>query len=216
MKKVILLLALMISLIVTGCSSNEKTETEDVVKNVYCDSCGDESKEVTKFCSNCGEEAKWLAEKPNTEEVENDNDENNKTEDVKEEVIKVEKDQCGNCGKYFSKTELKKFYEGLLCNKCYNLPKNCENGFQGLCEGCIECDPTSYSDFTGEKAISIAEKYYNSKGDGDTYYEYNTEAESDSKGIYYTVIVKSKSMLKEGGNGTLFAIKVYDDGTVVE
>ena len=148
MKKVILLLWLVISLIITGCSSNEKLETEEVVKIVYCDSCGDESKEVTKFCSSCGEEAKWLAEKPKTEEVDNDNDndESNKTEDikeeyVKEEVIKEEKDQCGNCGKYFSKNELKKFYEGLLCNKCYNLPKNCKNGFQGLCEGCIECEP---------------------------------------------------------------------------
>lgn len=214
MKKVILLLGLMISLIITGCSSNEKLETEEVVKNVYCDSCGYESKEVTKFCSNCGEEARWLAEKPNTEEVENDNDENNKTEDVKEEFIKEEKDQCENCGKYFSKTELKEFYEGLLCNKCFALPKTCEYGFQGVCEGCEQCDPTNYGGFTGEDAIAIAEKHY---GTGDTFYEYDTEAQYDAnKGAYYTVFVKSKSMQLEGGSGTLFTVLVYKDGTVVE
>ena len=215
MKKIIVIIGLLTSLMITGCTKQEELKKE-VTTIVYFYSCSEESKEVTKFCSSCGEEAKWLSEKPEIE-VTNDSDEENKIEDSKEtEVAKIEKDQCGNCGAYFTKNELSKFYEGLLCNTCYNLPKNCENGFQGLCEGCIECDPTNYSDFTGEEAISIAEKHYNSKGDGDTYYQYDTEAKYDSKGVYYKVFVKSKSMLEQGGSGTLFVIQVYDDGTVVE
>lgn len=150
MKKVIILMVLVMSLMIAGCTQTEKIEKEEVVKSVYCDSCSEESKEVTKFCSNCGVEAKWVSEKPEIAEVTNYNDEENKIGNSKEkesvdkkDEVKVEKGQCGNCGAYFPKNQLNKFYEGLLCTTCYNLPKNCENGFVGLCEGCSECEPTS-------------------------------------------------------------------------
>ncbi len=64
MKKGIILMALVSSLMITGCSKGEKTKEEVTTSVVYCDSCGEESNEVTKFCSDCGEKAKWLAEKP--------------------------------------------------------------------------------------------------------------------------------------------------------
>lgn len=64
MKKVIILIALVTSLMITGCMKNEEPKKEEVTTIVYCNSCGEEAKEVTKFCSSCGEEAKWLAEKP--------------------------------------------------------------------------------------------------------------------------------------------------------
>lgn len=135
MKKVIILMVLVMSLMIAGCTQTEKIEKEEVVKSVYCDSCSEESKEVTKFCSNCGVEAKWVSEKPEIAEVTNDNDEENKIGNSKEkesvdkkDEVKVEKGQCGNCGAYFPKNQLNKFYEGLLCTTCYNLPKNCEKG----------------------------------------------------------------------------------------
>lgn len=69
MKKLLTALTLIISITIAGCTKNDEViDKEEVIKTVYCDSCGEESNEVTKFCSNCGEEAKWLAEKPNIEE----------------------------------------------------------------------------------------------------------------------------------------------------
>lgn len=218
MKKIFILMVLMGVLMVTGCTSNqETTEKQEDTKIVYCNDCGEESKEVTKFCSECGVEAKWISEKPKIVEEDNeDNKEENKdNEEIKKtEKVKIEKDQCHNCGKYFAKNELNKFYEGLLCTTCYNLPKTCENGFYGVCEGCDECEPEN--DFTYEQAISIAEEYYGVKNHPNDYIDADTEPKYDSKGMYYKMWAKSKEMIDQGGNGIIFAFKTYEDGTIVE
>ena len=97
MKKVIMLMGLIISLIVAGCAKNEKyEEKEEVVKSVYCTSCGEKSTEVTKFCSSCGEEAAWVSEKPKEkkEETKKEIKEESKTdskEETKKEVINENK-----------------------------------------------------------------------------------------------------------------------------
>lgn len=100
MKKVIMLMGLIILLIVTGCAKNEKSEEkEEVVKSVYCTSCGEKSTEVTKFCSSCGEEATWVSEKPKEkkEESKTDSKEETKKEeskaDTKEETKKEVKNE---------------------------------------------------------------------------------------------------------------------------
>ncbi|WP_343345444.1 iron chaperone [Terrisporobacter petrolearius] len=46
------------------------------------------------------------------------------TERDKKDEAKDLKEQCLHCGKYLPKNELNKFYEGLICKTCYNLPKN--------------------------------------------------------------------------------------------
>ncbi|MGL5755426.1 MAG: lysozyme inhibitor LprI family protein [Paraclostridium sp.] len=89
MKKYIVLTMLMCSILMIGCTSNDKTSNkeEKASKIVYCDKCGGEAKEATKFCSNCGKEAKWLAEKPETlnvkkEDIENKDENKDTTKDV--------------------------------------------------------------------------------------------------------------------------------------
>lgn len=215
MKKVIVLIGLVTSLMITGCTKSEEPKKEVATTIVYCNDCGEESKEVTKFCSECGVAAKWISEKP--EIVGEDNREGDKdNEEIKKtEKVKIEKDQCHNCGKYFAKNELNKFYEGLLCTTCYNLPKTCENGFYGVCEGCDECEPENY--FTYEQAISIAEEYYYGvKDHPNDYIDADPEPKYDSKGMYYKMWAKSKEMIDQGGNGIIFAFKTYEDGTIVE
>ncbi len=83
-KKVIVLMGLVISLMVTGCTKKEDPKEEVATTIVYCDSCGEESSEVTKFCPSCGEEARWLAEKPNIEEDKEKKEEIDKKKEVKE------------------------------------------------------------------------------------------------------------------------------------
>lgn len=221
-KKVFMSIALIGALMVTGCDSSKKTkEKQEETIVVYCSDCGDESNEVTKFCSGCGIEAKWISEKPKIEGINKDNEE---TEKIDEEIkntedVKIEKEQCHNCGKYFNKNELKKFYEGLLCNTCYNLPKTCKNGFVGLCEGCEECEPQSsiYNEnFTYEDAIEIAENYYWIKNHADNFVAANMEPDWDDNGMYYVAYIKSKEMMEQGGNGILFTVRVYGNGTLVE
>lgn len=218
MKKAIVLIGLIMSLMITGCTKNEKSkekpEQEVVTTIVYCDSCSEESKEVTKFCSSCGEEAKWLSERPEKAQEE-------ETEDLakKKSESNVEKSECYNCAKVVDKSELKKFYEAMLCKTCYNLPKNCANGFQGVCEGCEECESESSTyneNFTYEDAIEIAENYYGIKNHPNDFVTANTEPDWDDKGMYYVVYLKSKEMIEQGGNGILFSVRVYGNGTLVE
>lgn len=90
MKKVILLITLCILVMTTGCTISEKIENKEIdVKNVYCNNCSEESKEVTKFCSKCGEEAKWLAEKPEKKEDEKISNNNENLNTNKEANIEV-------------------------------------------------------------------------------------------------------------------------------
>lgn len=84
MKKVIILIGLITSLILSGCTKSEETKKEAATTVVYCNSCGEEFNEVTKFCPNCGEEAKWLAEKPNIEEDKEDKEDKEDNEESKE------------------------------------------------------------------------------------------------------------------------------------
>ena len=82
-------MGLIILLIVTGCAKNEKSEEkEEVVKSVYCTSCGEKSTEVTKFCSSCGEEATWVSEKPKEKKEESKAD---TKEETKKEVKNEDK-----------------------------------------------------------------------------------------------------------------------------
>ena len=154
MKKLLLAISILLTLLFTGCaSSNDLQDTSNLSENqkivVYCNDCGEECDNLSKFCSNCGVEAKWVTEKPDIvvteEEATNEEESNNEKENVKEESIKKEevKDQCGNCGKYFAVNKLHKFHAGLLCETCYNYPKTCEYGFYGICEGCEECTETN-------------------------------------------------------------------------
>ena len=200
---------------VTGCTSSKETkEKQEEIKVVYCSDCGDESNEVTKFCSGCGVEAKWISEKPEKIDKENSKEVENK-ETISEELDKnnVKKEESKN--KETSEELNKEDKELTYCSIC-NVDTDIwslNNSEYGLI--CNECKIES-SEFTGAEAISIAENYYNSKDDEDIFYEYDTEAKLDNKGVYYKVFVKSKDMQEQGGNGTLFAILVYEDGTVVE
>ncbi|MDB3376225.1 hypothetical protein [Clostridioides difficile] len=217
MKKIFMSIVLIGVLMVTGCTqSKEIKEEQEETTVVYCSDCGDESNKVTKFCSGCGIEAKWISEKPEIEEANKNNEETEKIDEETKntEEVKIEKDQCHNCGKYFAKNELNKFYEGVLCNTCYNLPKTCENGFVGLCEGCDDCEPEN--NFTYEQAINIAEKHYGVKDNDDSFITADTEPSYDSRGMYYKMWAKSKEMINQGGNGIIFAFKTYEDGTIVE
>ncbi|MFP7254940.1 hypothetical protein SFC02_11620 [Terribacillus goriensis] len=38
----------------------------------------------------------------------------------------------------------------------------------------------------------------------------------DGTGIYYTLVLKSKSMIEDGGSGTTGIYRVYEDGTIIE
>lgn len=90
MKKFIILITLIFLIVMTGCNNDEKINktSEGNTKVVYCDSCGAESKDVTKFCSECGSEAKWVAEKP---KIENDPEE--KQDNAKKEEKATEEDK---------------------------------------------------------------------------------------------------------------------------
>ena len=219
MKKIIVIIGLITSLMVTGCTKQEEPK-EEVTTIVYCDSCSEESKEVTKFCSSCGEEAKWLSERPEKAQEEDTQDEE-ETENIdkNKNESKVEKGECYNCTKVVDKSELKKFYEAMLCKTCYNLPKNCANGFQGVCEGCEECESESSTyneNFTYEDAIEIAENHYGIKNHPNDFVTANIEPDWDDNGMYYVVYLKSKEMIEQGGNGILFSVRVYGNGTLVE
>lgn len=101
MKKILIVMMITVSIIITGCTSNKAdTSEKESIKTVYCDKCGGESKEATKFCSNCGKEAKWLAEKPETLNVKKEDiekkDENKDTTNGTETVKHSYKDEYIN------------------------------------------------------------------------------------------------------------------------
>lgn len=68
--------------------------------------------------------------------------------------------------------------------------------------------------FTGEQAVSYAKKKYGDSN-GDTLYSYFTDVREENGKKYYLVSLKSKSMQQAGGTGTLFLVKVFEDGTVI-
>ena len=81
MKKIISILVLLVSLLISGCTQDLiKKYGVDNEKEVYCSDCGEESKEVSKFCSICGAEAKWVPEKPEIKEIDK-NETNSKEEE---------------------------------------------------------------------------------------------------------------------------------------
>ena len=69
--------------------------------------------------------------------------------------------------------------------------------------------------FTPDKAVEYAESYYGI--DEDTLYLADEIVQYDENGeMYYSIQLKSKSLAEAGGSGILFAIRVYEDGTIVE
>ncbi len=63
MRKLIIFV-LLVGFTIIGLINHDKLDAEsNIISNIYCSSCGVESKEKTKFCSNCGEEAIWLTER---------------------------------------------------------------------------------------------------------------------------------------------------------
>lgn len=100
MKKALIILFTIVIFMV-GCSNNKQqqnTETiskEEIKQVIYCDSCGKESKEVSKFCPKCGEEAKWVSEKPNVEpkSSKEDSENNNKDEESNKKVVQSRKNE---------------------------------------------------------------------------------------------------------------------------
>ena len=140
-------------------------------------------------------------------------DEDINNDESKDNEVVSNKEQCTHCLKYFNSSELSKFSGEILCEECDSLPKTCENGFDRICDGCDKCKEY---DFTYEQAISIAEDYYDIKDHPNDFVTADMEPRYDGKGKYYKLFLKSKEMLEQGTNGILFAILVYDDGTVVE
>ena len=150
MKKTIVIIGLIVSFMITGCTKNEEPR-EEVTTIVYCDSCSEESKEVTKFCSNCGEEAKWLSEKPKKIQEEDDKDEENSEELIqegdeskpkteltskeKETIVNKEYKTCQMCGEKFDKD-----INGYCSEQCYKTAANtkADGYYDNRCkvEGC--------------------------------------------------------------------------------
>lgn len=102
MKKILILL-FTVAIIMVGCSNsqqesnNETVSKEESTKVVYCDSCGEESKEVSKYCPSCGEEAKWVSEKPKVEDKSTKEDSENKSSENDEsgtnKIVKSRKNE---------------------------------------------------------------------------------------------------------------------------
>lgn len=70
-------------------------------------------------------------------------------------------------------------------------------------------------DFTVEDAIKIAQDKYGVNEDTDYYYD-TTGMKYENGKRYYNITPKSKSMIKNGGSGTLFRMKVFEDKTIIE
>lgn len=68
--------------------------------------------------------------------------------------------------------------------------------------------------FSADKAIQIAENKYGN--DGDTGYSVFDDLEYENGKAYYLVRLYSEEMQAAGGSGTLFLVKVFEDGTIVE
>lgn len=205
MKKVFISMVLIIVLMATGCTKGKETQQEQVEsKVVYCSDCGNESKEVTKFCPQCGVEAKWVAQKEESKE-----DKSEKTTAKKDT-----KGQCYFCQRYVPKDTLAKIKGLAICDECNSIDeKTCYNGFEDICEGCIDCQRIN---FTVEQAISMSEDYYGIKNHQNDFISANSEAQYDGRGMYYQMWAKSKEMIEQGGNGIVFSFRIYEDGTIIE
>lgn len=70
------------------------------------------------------------------------------------------------------------------------------------------------SDFTGEEACVIAEKYYGENAD--TGYKYDTNPVMINGGEYFYITAYSKSMNSQGGTGTLFIVLVNEKEEVYD
>lgn len=154
MKRVFIAVLLMSILLVTGCTSKQEiVKEEENTKIVYCNDCGESSKEVTNFCSQCGIEAKWVAEKPEIKKVEdNTNEEDKDTKQVvdnKKEEDKNIKNETEKEDVYVPRCEVcnskKVVYDdaATLCQSCLDSANNnefsCEDGLSKFCYGCKIC-----------------------------------------------------------------------------
>lgn len=153
MKKYIVLTMLMCSILMIGCTSNDKTSNkeEKASKIVYCDNCSVESKDVTKFCANCGKEAKWVSEKPKTEnnsvKGQSDINKKDKSDDAKEtkktneekidvQDTDIEKVECILCGKEEVASNIDHVHGyGYIHQSCYDNAKKCDNCNSSLLPG---------------------------------------------------------------------------------
>ena len=70
------------------------------------------------------------------------------------------------------------------------------------------------TDFTVQDAVKIAQDKYGI--DEDTVYYYEDTLKYENGKRYYIIIPRSKSMMKSGGSGTLFRIKVFEDKTIIQ
>lgn len=70
------------------------------------------------------------------------------------------------------------------------------------------------SSFTKEKAVQIAEKKYGK--DEDTIYSPSNNMENLNGKIGYMIQIKSKELLKQGGNGVIFTVLVTETGEIIE
>lgn len=68
--------------------------------------------------------------------------------------------------------------------------------------------------FTAESALEIAENKYGK--DDDIFYDVSKDIKDLNGKEGYIIQVKSKSMIKEGGNGVLFSVVVSKDGEITE
>ncbi|MED1202582.1 hypothetical protein [Heyndrickxia acidicola] len=67
---------------------------------------------------------------------------------------------------------------------------------------------------SGVAAAKYLRQKLNKENDTDTLFDdLGGAVDKDNKGTYYTIKLVSKSMLKNGGSGTLDIYKVYEDGT---
>ncbi|MDU1422109.1 MAG: Ig-like domain-containing protein [Clostridium botulinum] len=78
----------------------------------------------------------------------------------------------------------------------------------------LEHSKNNKVDFTQEKSLEYAKKYY--KNNEDLSYSIIPEVKNQNDKKYYEIVVKSKSFIKQGGTGTVGVIKVFEDGKIIE
>ena len=87
-------MGLIMALVLTGCAKDEKKQSKKVATIAYCNNCGKESKEETKFCSKCGKEATWLAEKPEiSKDKKKDIEKKDENKDTIKDIAKKDKNK---------------------------------------------------------------------------------------------------------------------------
>ncbi|EJO5347376.1 Ig-like domain-containing protein [Clostridium botulinum] len=81
-------------------------------------------------------------------------------------------------------------------------------------EKVVENPKNNKGDFTQDKALGYAKKYY--ENNEDLSYAISKDVKNENGKKYYDIIVKSKTYMKQGGSGTVGVIKVFEDGKVIE